>query len=695
MATGSISTLGIGSNLDLQGIIDGLKEADEITITQMKEEVTELQATQDEFNVINAKLLEMKGSALSLSLGSNWLKRTSSISSDAISATVGDGTETGSYSVNVERLASQSSFLSSGASSESSSVYVPTTQKSSDGFDDTNAAIILAENDTMTITYGSGDTEQTITITGGSGGYTLDDIVTAINTDAANDDGSGGTYVTASTYLDSSDSKYHLQITATSGGTGEDNRVEVTIPDGDTTTAFAADDATFSYKLGDNSEVSVSVAADTSLSALADLINNDSDNPGVTASIVNTGIGTNPYKLVLTADTAGEDNRIKITSDLVDLPLTEQSGADYSMESESTIDFSSPVIIRSKDNNTDFIFQEDIGNGYSADITATIPDSVFSNGDDLAAAVETAMEEASAANGNSIDYTVTWNSSSQKLEISEAGTLDNLNIKWGDAGSTAASALGFSTDQAITPSSSSLNASVTVDGVAYQRQTNSGLSDLVTGITMTLSEVGSSTITVGQETDSLKEDILALVTIFSEIATEIDNNDDYDEDTGVWGSLARSSSIDTMESSLLSALGMSVDTGGSITSLYDLGFELDKNGNITIDETILSDALANNFEDLKDFVLGTDTEDGLAETLNDHLRGLTITGGYIDSETSGIDAKIDDLEDSIDNQQEIIDSRYETMTATFVELDSYMRRMESMSGYVSQMFSATESKGDG
>lgn len=694
MATGSISTLGIGSSLDLQGIIDGLKEADEITITQMKEEVTELQATQDEFNVINAKLLEMKASALSLSLGSNWLKRTSSVSSDAIGITVGDGTETGSYAVNVTRLASQSSFMSAGASSSSASVYVPTIQKSSDGFDDTNAAVILADGDTMTIKYGSGDDEKTIAITGGSGGYTLDDIVTAINTDAANDDGSGGTYVTASTYLDSSDGKYHLQIAATSGGTGEDNRVEITIPEGEDTTLFSADAATFSYKLGDGSEVSISVAADTTISSLADLINNDSDNPGVTASIVNTGIGTNPYKLVLTANSSGEDNRLTITSDLVDLPLTEQNGGGYIMESESTIDFSTPLVIRASapENNTDIVFQEDTGNGYSTDITATIPDSVFSNGDDLATAVEKAMEEASAANGSSIDYTVTWNSSSQKLEISETGTLENLNIKWGS--SSAASALGFSTDQTITPSSSSLNAAVTVDGVAYQRQSNSGLSDLITGITMTLSDTGSSTITVGQETDSLKEDILALVTLFSEIATEINNNDDYDEDTGTWGTLARSSSIDTMESALLSALGMTIDVDGSITSLYDLGFEIDKNGNITIDETTLSDALTNNFEDLKDFILGTDDEDGLAETLNDHIRNLTITGGYIDSETSGIDAKIDDLEDSIENQQEIIDARYETMTATFVELDSYMRRMESMSSYVTQMFSATESSGD-
>jgi flagellar hook-associated protein 2 len=695
MATGSISTLGIGSTLDLQGIIDGLKEADEATITLKENEVTELQATQDEFNVLNAMLLDMKSSALSLSLTSNWLGRTSSVSSDVISATVSDGAETGSYAVEVDQLASQSSFMSTGFSDSSTSVYVPTTQTSSDTFDDTDTTIILALDDQMTITYGEGDDEQTITITGAGDGYTLDELVIAINTDAANDDGGGGTYVTASA-VEGSDGTFTFQITATSGGSGEANRVEVTQdPD---SYAFAANDATFSYKV-DGTEVSLSVTADTSLSDLVDQINNDENNPGVTASMVDTGIGTEPYKLVLTADESGEDNRIDITSDLADLSLTEQNGSGYIMESDTlTIDSSNYIVILENPvntgatSNTNFVFQEDIGDGYSADITATIADDVYQDGDDLAAAVETAMEEASAASGNSIDYTVFWNSSTNKLEFSEpAGSLDNLNMKWSDAASTAASDLGFSTDQIISPSTSSLNAKISVDGIDYQRQSNSAITDLVAGISLTLSDIGSSTITVGQETESMEEDITAIVTAFSEIVTEIDNNDDYDEDTDTWGALAKSSSIQTMESALLSMLGMEVDTGGSISSLYDLGFEIDEDGNITIDADTLSDALTNNFDDIESFFLGTDDEDGFAKTLNDHLLELTMGSGYIDSETSGIDEKIDALEDSILTQQEIIDSKYETMTATFVELDSYMRQMESMSSYVSQMFSATDS----
>lgn len=691
MATGSITTLGIASSLDLQGIIDGLKEADEITITNMRQDVTDLKATQDEFNVINAKLLEMKASALSLSLSSNWLKRTSSVSSEVISATVADGTKTGNYGVEVERLASQSSFISNGFESETVSIHSPTTQQSVDGFDNTTD-IVLAEDDAMTITYGSGETAVTISITGGAGGESLDDLVTAINTAAENDDGSGGTHVTASTYEDD-DGKHHLQITATSGGTGTDNKVMVTESPDLMEKSFLGDSTTFSYKLGNETEIDLTVPANTTLSSLVSRINEDPNNPGVTASLVDTGIGSAPYKLVLKANDHGEDNRIVITSGLTEMTLTEENGSGYVMTSESTIDPDSYIILTA-DKGNQIVFQEDMGNGYSTDITATIEGDVFNDGEELAAAVEKAIEEASAASGNNLNYTVSWNSTSNKLEISEAGTLTNLNIKWED--SSAATALGFSANQVITPAASSLNAAVTVDGVSYQRQANSGLTDLISGITLGFSDVGSSTITVGQETESLMESITSLVTIFSDISKEIDSNDDYeyDKDTEVstWGTLTKSPSIHSMESALNSALGATINTGGDITSLYDLGFEIDDKGNITIDETVLSEAISSNFDAVRDFFLGTDDTDGLADSLNDHLLNLTITGGYIDSETSGIDDKIKALETSIERQQEVIEDRYETMTQTFVELSKYMRKMESMSSYVSQMFSATESK---
>ncbi|MDM8537633.1 flagellar filament capping protein FliD [Desulfobacterales bacterium HSG17] len=697
MATGSITTLGIGSSLDLQGILDSLRKADEISITRKQQDKTNLEATKNEFNTINAKLLTMKSSALSLSLSSNFLDRSISVSSSNIlSASVADGTDAGAYSAIVNRMTTSSSFKSTGKTATTNSVYTPTIQKSANGFDDTNAAIVLAQDEVMTMAYGYGSTIKTISITGGAGGSTLDQIVTLIAGDSENANG-GSTYLTASTYQDATTSKYHLQIAPTSGGTGEDNRVMVTYPPA--TTGFSADAATFSYTMGDSDVTSLSVTADTSLADLVTEINDDTNNPGVTATIINTGSGDSPYQLLLTADAAGEASRITITSQLTDLAITEVNGSGYTMESNTAISFTNSIIIRpdAPQNNTNIIFQEDNGNGYTSDITATIETGVYQNGTDLATAVEKALETASAASGNGKDYTVSFNSNTSKLEFQEAGSLTNLKLRWDQAGSTARNALGFTsnTEAIITPAGSSLNASVTVDGIEYQRTKNTGITDVISGATLSLIGTGTTTINVTEDTSAVKEHITTLITTFNDIIAEIDANDDFDEETNIWGSLAKTPSIRSAKDILLTLLGTNIVANDNITTYFDLGFEINKDGSVSLDESVLDSKITSNFADIKTFFIGSTAGTGvtgLGDLFNDQIKEYTRSSGLIDSETDAIDDRLRRLEEQIETETERLDKRYETMAQQFVQLDSYMRKMESQQNYVNQIFSATEKK---
>ena len=693
MATGTITSLGIGSSLDLQGILDSLKKADEATINAKKTTKTDLEATKNEFNTINAKFLTMKTSALALSLGSNFLDRTISVSSSTVlSASVADGTEAGAYSTTVNRLTTTSSFKSTGKAATTNSVHVPTIQKSANGFADTTSAIVLAEDEVMTVTYGYGSNRKTIGITGEAGGSTLDDIVTLIANDSENINGAT-TYLTASTYQDSETGLYHLQIAPTSGGTGENNRVMVTYPPA--TTGFSADAAIFSYTMGDSDVISLSVTADTSLASLVTQINDDVNNPGVTASIINTGSGDTPYRLLLSSQTAGEASRIVITGQLTDLAMSEVNGSGYTMESNAVLSFTDPKIIRESDSNNDIIFQEDDGSGYTSDITATIADGVYQTGEDLAAAVETALETASAASGAGKDYIVSFNSNTGKLEMQEAGTLTHLKFRWDQAGSNARDILGFTDHEetVMTPAGSSLNASITVDGVEYQRTKNTGLTDIISGVTFSLIGSGSATINVTEDTSAIKENIAKLITTFNDIIAEIDSNDDFDEKTEVWGSLAKFPSIRNAKDILLNMLGREVDANDNVRTYFDLGFEISKDGSISLDESVLNSKILSNFDDIKTFFIGSTAGTGvtgMGDLLNEQIKSYTQSSGLIDNETDAVDDRIKRLEDQIEEESERLDKRYETMAQQFVRLDSYMRQMESQQNYVSQIFSATE-----
>ncbi len=75
---------------------------------------------------------------------------------------------------------------------------------------------------------------------------------------------------------------------------------------------------TFTYQLGSGSNVAVTVPAGTTLTGLVQLINSDTNNPGVIASTIDDGGGSNPVHLVLTSKETGASNTITIVSETLD-----------------------------------------------------------------------------------------------------------------------------------------------------------------------------------------------------------------------------------------------------------------------------------------------------------------------------------------------------------------------------------------
>ena len=87
------------------------------------------------------------------------------------------------------------------------------------------------------------------------------------------------------------------------------------------TTAVASGAGTFKFKVGNSgTEYSATVSSSTTLQGLRDAIN--SSGGSVVATIINDGTGSNPYRLVLTANSSGADNTITITNNNSTLDFT-------------------------------------------------------------------------------------------------------------------------------------------------------------------------------------------------------------------------------------------------------------------------------------------------------------------------------------------------------------------------------------
>lgn len=676
MATGTITSLGLGSDLDLQGLLDTQKEADETIAEMALDEIEELQAQEESLSSVQSELLTMKSSALNLSLSSTYLYRdVISSDEDVTTATVLDGTDTGTHTVVTSRLASASSYMSDGFASESSTVYVPTTRQSTDSYSSVTDTV-LEEGDTLTISYGNEDDPLTFTITGTSGGMSVDELLSAIN-----DDETINQYVTASTYED--EDGIHIQIESATGETGEDGRVNVEGSDG--VTSFTAPTEELSFTVGDSEVFTISVPAETTLEGLAKRINEADDNPGVTATVIYTGTGDNPYQLVLKADDSGEDNRITIISQPDGLGLSESNGEGYIMTGDESISFATDVTI--DDTNKAIVFEEVNEDGEAVSLTAEIAAGDYDTAEELAEAVEKALENASKKDGNNTDYQVEIDSETGLMSISEAGTLDSVTIDWENANSTAASTLGFTETKTITPMDSSLNAMLTVDGITYQRQENTGIDDIVDGVTLKLYSTGSSTITVENDTEDIVTELTSLVETYNTLLAEIDENDDYDEDEETWGTLARSSTIKTLKQALQDLITTTVNTGSSITSLLDIGIEIGDDGTLTLDEDTLNEVLSNSYDEVVALLKGTDDEEGLGDILNDSFGSYALSGGYLQDEIDSIEEEVDRLAESYEEDMERIEKKYEILAAQYTELDSYLSELANIGSYIDTMMS--------
>ncbi len=559
---GTITSLGVGSGFDLQKMLEDFRTIDEVPVTTMKNKISSIKERLTKFDEIKAKLLEIKSHALNLSLESNYIERNVTVSDETIaSATAGQGASQTSTSLEVMRLATRSSWQTAGVASADTSVYIPTVQNSTVGFDDTDHSAAVTEDGLLVLRYGSGDTQKTIGVSL-TAGMTLDQMVSAINGDSENSNGAESTYVTASTFQ-GEDGSYYLQIASTAPGGTEANRVGIL--DSPENFSFEAPKVAFSITVGSADPTIIEVAADTTFNGLAQQINDATDNPGVTASVINDGSGTTPYRLVITAAATGEDHRIQISG----IQMTEVQGAE----------------------------------------------------------------------------------------------------------------------------GASLNAEISIDGILYQRQANSGLTDIIQGVTLEIKKEGKTSISVSANPENIRTKIIGLVGTYNELVQDIRTSSAYDEEEEQWGVLASAYSIKNLPNDLNGIVGAVTGAFGSVKSLYDLGMEINRDGSISLDEEKLDNALSTQAEDVAHFFLSdADTgRTGFADMLNERLRSITGNLGLISLEKSYGEEEITRLETNIESSTARLDKKYDLLARQFVELDKYTGSIKSLSEYLTNVFDSIQS----
>lgn len=209
--TGTITSAGIGSGLDVNSIISSLMAVESLPLTQLQSKATTLQTDLSAFGQVQSLVSSLQDTAKTLSDPTQFTQtNTSSSDASSVSATTGTGTVTGSYSVSVSALSAGQSIVS------------PTGQYS-DG-----TSVVGTGSLTIQLgTWNTGNTSFTpgtasaVTIPIGASADTLAGIASTIN--AAN------AGVSATVVTDASGARLALQ----SSSSGAANGFKVTVADDD------------------------------------------------------------------------------------------------------------------------------------------------------------------------------------------------------------------------------------------------------------------------------------------------------------------------------------------------------------------------------------------------------------------------------------------------------------------------------
>jgi len=156
----------------------------------------------------------------------------------------------------------------------------------------------------------------------------------------------------------------------------------------------------------------------------------------------------------------------------------------------------------------------------------------------------------------------------------------SLSIKQGDT-----EVLSFTETQ------SAQNASLTLDGIAITKSSNT-VTDVITGATINLQSAGSGTITLSADTTAIKEKISAFVEGYNELTTFLDEQQFLDPDTLSTGLLFGNFTIQNLQQTLRNSLSNQVQgITGTFNSLSQIGIRTQPDGSLAVDDAELTQAL--------------------------------------------------------------------------------------------------------
>ena len=670
MAIGQLSSLGLGSGVLNYDVIDKLKKADEkMMIAPVERKMKENIEKQKELTEINTLISGFKAPSSALADYSTYLARTSNVSNDAIKASVSPGVPIQEIKVDVQSI----------AKNDVNEVGVRFSSR-----DDT-----FSESD-VRLTFFTRGKFYNVDV---KAGMTLEEVAQEI-TDKTDGEVMG--------IIMKAGGERPYQLMINSKGTGESNRIYF----GSTITSepvrelkdLKEGDLTLTLKDKNLNDQTISISIDSK-----DLENKNGTET-LKDAIYKTLSENEDFKDIL-----DQDINVGLSEDHKSLILNDRRGYQIKFGGAKIKDLG----LSSKESQEQNLFktQKAVPEGHlkgtviigSVPLDLTKMTKEGNSSEDNAKIIAQAIENIAgvhATTNSEGKITITSEIGEVRIEGQDSegkALLGQLGIKGGifkDYSKLEPQIFKFKNVQQAS------DAKIVYNGATIIRPTNT-INDIVQGVNLTLVHTtepdNPAVITIGRDTENIKEQIKAFVKSYNELVPKLDEVTRYDPDTKIAGIFNGVSDIRTIRSSINALFSRPIPSKDKDRSysLVDYGLSLNEKSIMSLNESQLSTALEENPQRMIDVFYGYDKKDpfgqeqhtdGIFVQLNSFLKGLadgskSKLGLY--QESLNRDAK--NLEKDRSQAAERLKTRYETMAQRFAAYDEQIAKANNSFNSVQMM----------
>lgn len=228
----------------------------------------------------------------------------------------------------------------------------------------------------------------------------------------------------------------------------------------------------------------------------------------------------------------------------------------------------------------------------------------------------------------------------------------------------------------------------TLNPVTLQRSSNV-ITDAIPGVTLSLTNTtGTNTVSVNVTRDNgaVKANIQNFVKAYNDIVTFVNKDTAYDVTTKKGATLYNETSVKGFVSQLRSAL--SAPIGGLTTygSVGEIGFQTNRDGTITVDNTKLDGALNSNYNAVKSLFINQTTVAGVAQRVNQAIDAMNgAVSGSLTGRKNALTGQINSLADQISRKETDLSAYEERLKIQYAKLDSLLSQLQGQTTYLNSL----------